>query len=111
MYKMTVKENFKNPDFYDIQKKEFVTLVEASEAYADFFPLAKSLIVSFCECLIEGNAHYAPVFQQIIDAINALEVNEEIEMNATDATFLACGENFLEFNLIGRHLSVKVEEI
>ena len=81
MYKMTIKENFKDSEVFNIQEKNFTTFEEASEGYAEFFPLAKNLIISFYECLIEGNTQYAPVFQQIIAAIDALEVNEEIEMN------------------------------
>lgn len=111
MYRFVHTDNLKNGETYDIYHKDFETLEEANLRYGEFFPIVKTLIVSIFERLISSCPEQAPVFQQIVDVINELECNEEIELNAQDATFLTAGERFIEFNLTGKHILVKIEEI
>lgn len=110
-YKMTVKENMMDSSKFETFEKETVTLEEASALYAGYFPLAINLIVEFYKVLMAQNEELAPVFSQIIGVLQDLEVNEEIVLNASDEPFFTSDENFMEFNLAGKYLIAKVEEI
>ena len=111
MYKLTVKENMMDTSKFEIWEKEAATLEEVSELYAGYFPLAINLIVEFYKMLISKNPDLEPVFLQIIDALQALEVNEPVVFNGTDAPFFTSDENFLEFRLAGKYLLAHVEEV
>lgn len=111
MYKFTHKDNLKNGEVYDIYTKDIETAGEADMRYAEFFPIVKTLIASIFEGLISADPEQAPVLRQIVDVINDLECNEEIELNARDVTFLTAGHHFIEFNLAGKHIVVKMEEM
>ena len=111
MYKFTHKDNLKSGEVYDIYTKDIETLEAAEAEYQGFFPMVKRLIASIFESLMEASPGQAPVFAQIVEVINDLECNEEIELNATDATFLTAGYHFIDFNLAGKHIHVKVEEV
>lgn len=111
MYRFTHKDNLKNGEVYDIYTKDIETLEEVDKRYEEFFPIVKNLIAGIFEGLITACPEQAPVFQQIIEVINALECNEEIELNAQDATFLTAGYHFIEFQLAGKHIIVKIEEV
>lgn len=111
MYKMIVKENMMESSKYEIYEKETTTLEEASCLYAEYFPLAINLIIEFYKTLISQNPSLEPVFLQIINALQGLEVNESIVFNGSDAPFFTSDENFLEFQLAGKSLLAKVEEV
>lgn len=111
MYRFVHTDNLKNGEDYDIYYKDIETVEEADLRYAEFFPIVKTLIASIFEGLISSCPDQAPVFQQIVDVINDLECNEEIELNAQDATFLTAGERFIEFNLAGKHILVEIKEL
>ena len=111
MYKMTVKENMMDSTKFEVLEKEVATLEEASELYAGYFPLAINLIVEFYKVLIAQNAQLEAVFLQIIEALQELEVNESVVFNGSDAPFFTSDENFLEFQLAGKYLLAKVEEV
>lgn len=111
MYKMIVKENMMDSSKYEIYEKDAATLEEAGALYAGYFPLAVNLIIEFYKILIEQNPQLKSVLLQVIDALQELEVNEEVEFNAGDGPFFTSGENFLEFQLAGKYMLAKVEEI
>ena len=111
MYKFTHKDNLKNGEVYDIYTKDIETIGEADIRYTEFFPIVKALIVSIFDILIAEDQEQASVLRQIVDVINDLECNEEIELNARGVTFLTAGHHFIEFNLAGKHIVVKIEEV
>ena len=110
-YKMSVKENMMDSSKFEIFEKETLTLEEASALYTGYFPLAINLIIEFYKVLIEQNAELAPVFSQVISTLEELEVNEPVVFNGSDAPFFTSDENFLEFQMAGKYLVAKVEEI
>lgn len=111
MYKMTVKENMMDSSKFEIWEKEAKTLEEVSELYAGYFPVAINLIVEFYKILISKNPELEPVFLQVIDALQSLEVNEAVVFNGTDAPFFTSDKNFLEFQLAGKYILAHVEEV
>jgi len=111
MYKITIKENMMSDSNFELYKKELATLEEASDLYKGLFPLAINLIVEYYKCLITQNPDLEEVFNQVIHALQELEVNEPVVFNASDAPFFTSDENFLEFQLAGRYFIAKVEEV
>jgi len=111
MYKMTLKENMMDSSNFVNLEREFSTLEEASEMYAGYFPLGIKLIVEFYNVLISANPEMEPVFLQVIAALQDLEPNDAIEFNAGDAPFFTSDVNFMEFQLAGKYLCAKIEEV
>jgi len=109
MYKITIKENMMSDSNFELYKKELATLEEASDLYKGLFPLAINLIVEYYKCLITQNPDLEEVFNQVIHALQELEVNEPVVFNASDAPFFTSDENFLEFQLAGRYFIAKVD--
>lgn len=111
MYKITMRDNYLENQEIQLHEKKVETLEEASQVYEEIFTHVKNLIVEVLKLMQSIDVHQAGILQQIIDVVNELEVNEELELDARGERFLTSRENWIEFTLAGKEISLKVEEI